>query len=80
MRIHTVLVHNASGRAQIKATAAGRQRTVSYDHALSPERNHGLAAGELALVLVQGETARRLAAETARHIVKGARHTFTFGE
>ena len=42
---------NAQGRGQILAKANGRQRTVNFDPALSSDRNHGLAAGTLALAL-----------------------------
>lgn len=42
---------NASGRAQRKATGAGKQRTVSVDLAKSDDWNAGNAAGTLADVL-----------------------------
>ena len=81
MRIVTELVHNHNGTAQVRAKGAGKQRTIAYDHALSHERNHGLAAGTLALVLIQGDTARRLAAETAKHrqMPTGGKHEFVLG-
>jgi hypothetical protein len=44
-------VSNASGRAQRKATGAGKQRTVSLDFSKSDDWNAGNAAGELANVL-----------------------------
>jgi len=80
MRIHTTIVHNANGTAQVKATGAGRQRTIAYDHALSHERNHGEAAGTLALVLITTEKARQVAAQTAGHFSVAGKHTFTIGE
>lgn len=83
MRINTKYQTNANGRGQILATGAGRQRTSNYDDAKSLRWNHGNAAGTLALVLVQGRTARRLAAETAK-VVKtsedGCKMTFSLGE
>lgn len=42
---------NNSGRAQRKATGAGKQRTVSVDFAKSDDWNAGNAAGTLAAVL-----------------------------
>ena len=51
MDIKTKHISNASGRGQVKATGAGRQRTVSWDHSKSNDWNHGNAAGTLALVL-----------------------------
>lgn len=42
---------NNSGRAQRKATGAGKQRTVSVDFAKSEDWNAGNAAGTLAAVL-----------------------------
>lgn len=40
-----------SGASRIVAKGGGRQKTITYDPALSSDRNHGNAAGELALIL-----------------------------
>lgn len=78
MRITTTLVHNNNGTPKIVAKGNGKQRTVNYDLSLSADRNHGLAAGTLALVLIKGEAARHLAAKTATHTTKdGGKHVFT---
>lgn len=82
MNITTTYTSNGNGRSQIRATGAGRQRTVSYDQSRSPEWNHGNAAGTLALVLIEGDTARTVAARTARitrHRVEG-KMRFSLGE
>lgn len=42
---------NAQGASQILAKGAGKQRTIGFDPALSSDRNHGNAAGTLALAL-----------------------------
>ena len=42
---------DARGAGKVTAKGAGRQRTVAYDQAVSAERNHGNAAGELAKAL-----------------------------
>lgn len=78
MKIDTVRKSNSKGTAQILAKGGGKQKTVNYDHEHSPSWNHGNAAGELALVLFQGETSRKVAAQVATHkeTIKG--HTFTF--
>jgi len=47
LNITTVHLANASGRAQVKATGHGKQRTVSLDHSKSPEANAGAAVGAL---------------------------------
>lgn len=80
MRIHTQYVTNGSGTAQIRATGMGKQRTIAADFSKSNARNHGEAAGTLALVLIQGERSRQVAAKTAKHFVTGGKHTFTLGE
>lgn len=51
MNITTVYKTNHNGTGQILAKGGGKQRTVEYDHALSADRNHGTAAGVLALAL-----------------------------
>lgn len=51
MTITTTYKTNHNGTGQILAKGAGRQRTVAYNDAHSPEWNHGNAAGELALAL-----------------------------
>ena len=81
MNITTTKKNASNGRPQILAKGSGKQRTVSYDLSKSIEWNHGNAAGTLALVLVQGETARKIAAETAK-VVKhpsGGKMVFSIG-
>lgn len=51
MKITTTLVHNDKGTTKIVAKAAGKQRTINYDHGVSHDYNHGTAAGVLANVL-----------------------------
>lgn len=80
MRITTSYVTAANGAGKILAKGEGKQRTVPFDHSLSVARNHGVAAGTLALVLVQGDTARAVAAKTATHTVNNkGQHVFTLG-
>lgn len=43
--------HPTSGASRITAKGGGRQRTIQFDPAKSSDRNHGEAAGTLALVL-----------------------------
>lgn len=78
--IRTQYKTNNNGTGQILAKGGGKQRTVAFDPALSSDRNHGLAAGTLALVLFQGLTSRRIAAKTASHDQSddGTRHGFAF--
>lgn len=81
MKISTRHTSNAQGRGQViaKATVNGlsKQRTASWDHAVSADRNHGNAAGTLAAALIVGKTARRLAAQHATHTVNAdGSHTF----
>lgn len=45
-------VSNPSGRSQILAKAAGRQRTINYDHSRSMDANYGAAVGRLLDVLL----------------------------
>jgi hypothetical protein len=42
---------NVNGTPKVTARGAGRQKTIPFDLAVSSERNHGNAAGELALLL-----------------------------
>lgn len=49
--IRTSYISNNNGTGKILAKGAGRQVTLPYDHASSGDRNHGLAAGTLALKL-----------------------------
>lgn len=51
MNITTKHKSNASGRGQVIAKGGGKQRTISWDHSVSADRNHGAAAGTLALAL-----------------------------
>ena len=47
MNIKTTQKSNASGATKITARAAGKQKTVTYDHSRSNAANHGIAAGAL---------------------------------
>lgn len=71
--ITTVHLSNASGRAQVKATGHGRQRTVSLDHGKSPEANAAAAVGALLDVMTTPEQQAKL-----RHPSGGqrVRHTW----
>ncbi len=51
MNIVTRHKSNANGRGQVIAKANGRQRTISWDHSVSADRNHGNAAGTLILAM-----------------------------
>ena len=51
MNITTKYTTTSTGAGRIVAKGGGKQRTLPYDHSASRERNHGLAAGELAKVL-----------------------------
>lgn len=42
---------NASGAGKIEARSGDLRRVLPYDHALSPDANHGSAAGTLLLAL-----------------------------
>lgn len=80
MNITTTIVHNHKGTAQVVAKGQGKQRTIAYDHEVTHERNHGNAAGTLALVLIKGDRARKIASETAKvtHF-NGGKVKFTLG-
>lgn len=47
----TYNTHPASGASRITAKGGGKQRTIQFDPAKSSDRNHGEAAGTLALAL-----------------------------
>jgi hypothetical protein len=49
--IRTQYTTTSTGAGRVVAKGGGKQRTITYDHGQSPRRNHGNAAGELALVL-----------------------------
>jgi hypothetical protein len=51
MIIVTEYKTTANGQGRIVAKAHGKQRTIPFDHGSSRERNHGIAAGTLALAL-----------------------------
>lgn len=51
MKIVTKYKTNHNGRSQILAKGGGKQRTISFEDAHSFPRNHGNAAGTLALAL-----------------------------
>lgn len=73
LNITTTLVHTDKGAPKIVAKGSGKQRTISYDHGVSHERNFGTAAGTLALAL--GVTEYREG--TTHEIVTGAKHRFS---
>lgn len=85
LSITTTLTHNDKGTAKVvaKATIGGkvRQRTTVYDHALSHERNHGEAAGNLllanALDTMQGGLSRDALDHMTHETVNGKTHRFT---
>jgi hypothetical protein len=49
MNITTTQKSNAAGATKITAVGGGRQKTVSYDHSLSNDQNHGAAVAALIL-------------------------------
>jgi hypothetical protein len=49
--IRTKYTTTATGAGRILAKGGGRQKTINYDQSISSDRNHGNAAGELALML-----------------------------
>lgn len=51
MNIRTTYKTNHNGTGQIVAKGGGKQRTVTYNPAWPSDRNHGHAAGTLALAL-----------------------------
>ena len=48
MKISTTYRADAQGEGKVTAKGGGKQRTVNYDHALSPRENHRNAAAALA--------------------------------
>lgn len=65
------------GSGIIVAKGAGKQKTVSYDPALSVARNHGAAAGTLLRDLVRPDR-RHFVQATAKHVDLGnGKHRFT---
>lgn len=91
MRVVTTLTHNASGRANIVARFADKQKTTPYDHGLSHDRNHGIAAANVIIHVqhtspalqygdnIVSNAMRSLDAGYGTHTVSdgGGRHTFT---
>lgn len=49
--ITTKHTSTATGAGRVLAKGGGKQRTIEWDHSVSSARNHGNAAGELALAL-----------------------------
>jgi len=47
LRITTTFTTTANGSARVVARGAGKQRTVVFDHSLSPQRNHVEAVASL---------------------------------
>ncbi len=72
-RITTQYKTNASGKGQILAKGGGKQRTVNYDHGAYDDRNHGEAAGTLALAL-----GLSWSDEITHEVTAAGRHVFTF--
>lgn len=64
VNITTRYKSNAAGAGKIEARTGDTRRTLTYDHNLSPEANHGSAAGEalLALSVKKGDEGLVLAA------------------
>jgi hypothetical protein len=58
--IITTVTSNASGRAQVKATGHGRQKTISLDHSKSDAWNRGAACGALLNLLTTDEQQAKL--------------------
>lgn len=54
--VTTTYTTTATGAGRIVAKAQGKQRTVTYDPALSVKANHGGAAGTLLNVLLDART------------------------
>lgn len=52
--------HPVTGKATVTAKAAGKQRTVPYDHARTGDANHGAAAGTLLNVLLDKKQQAKL--------------------
>lgn len=73
-KITTTHTSNVNGRSQVKATGQGKQRTISWNHADSNDRNHGTAAGTLLLAL--GYDVGIFLDST--HENNGDKHVFTF--
>lgn len=80
----TTVTSNASGRAQVKATGHGKQRTISLDHALSDEANRAHAAGTLLNVLLDDRQQAKLRHPSGGQRVRvesisdgGGRHRWT---
>lgn len=73
MRIRTKHVSNKSGRGGVKATANGRQKTVSWNHAETNAQNHASAAAALILANgvndLAGAVVENIDAGTATHEV-----------
>lgn len=72
--IRTAQTSNASGRTQVVAKGAGKQRTVSWQQDKSTAWNHGYAAAHLAVVL--GLTYHDGVTHTMNEA--GTKHEFTF--
>lgn len=69
---------NSKGTPQRIAKGGGKQRTVAVDLGKSSDWNAGNAAGTLAAVLIQGDAARRIAADNFTHTHNDDQsHTFS---
>jgi hypothetical protein len=71
--ITTAFVHKDETGPKIVAKGGGKQRTIPYDHAATQDRNHGLAAGAVALLL--GWDARPV--DLSHDVLNDGRHRFT---
>lgn len=72
LNITTKFVHNDLSGPKIVAKGAGKQRTVAYDHSLSSDANHGVAAGTLMQALDV-----RWNDETTHEVMSDNRHRFS---
>ena len=85
MRITTTLTSARNGAGNIVAKSRGRQKTTRYDHSLSREANHGVAAAALIKYIdtTEGDDNALLVIASidsgnARHESNGPKHVFEF--
>ena len=65
MNVTTKYTSTTSGAGRILARSGDTRKTVPYDHALSPDQNHGLAVAALVEVMDSKDNGSR-----ALHVVK----------
>jgi hypothetical protein len=82
--ITTLHTSNASGRAQVRATGHGKQRTISLNHALSDEQNRAHAVGTLLDTMLTPEQRAKMQHPSAKGRVRvesltdgGGKHRWT---